>query len=222
MANRYPNTPVTGALSQLVDQLRKSFPSSVSADTLKKLGIGPNNESYLLNVLRFVGVLDKEGGKTDTAKDVFSRHKDDEFRSGFADMIQAGYEELFELYGDSAWALSRDDLIHFFRSADESSEIVGKRQASTFEVLAEKAGMREGGTSGTLGDNNSKSKSTRKVAAEKTSPPKRTVSKPANTGGGRPKDMGLTVRVEVNLPAEGDQATYDRIFKSIRQHLIDG
>jgi len=222
MAHRYPNTPVTGALSQLVDQLRKSFPSTVTADTLKKLGIGPNNESYLLNVLRFVGVLDKEGSKSDTAKDVFSRHKDQEFYSGFADMIQAGYEELFDLHGDSAWALSRDDLIHFFRSADESSEIVGKRQASTFEVLAEKAGMREGGTSVPSVDNNSKGKSSRKVTAEKTSPPKVTVSKPAEPESGRARDVGLTVRVEVNLPAEGDQATYDRIFKSIRQHLIDG
>jgi hypothetical protein len=34
--------------------------------------------------------------------------------------------------------------------------------------------------------------------------------------------VGLTVRVEVNLPANGDQETYDRIFRSIRENLIDG
>jgi len=27
--------------------------------------------------------------------------------------------------------------------------------------------------------------------------------------------FGLTVRIEINLPAEGDQETYNRIFKSI-------
>jgi hypothetical protein len=35
------------------------------------------------------------------------------------------------------------------------------------------------------------------------------------------RDVGLTVRIEVNLPASGDQETYDRIFKSIRTNLID-
>jgi len=33
---------------------------------------------------------------------------------------------------------------------------------------------------------------------------------------------GLTVRIEVNLPADGDQETYDNIFRSIRKNLIDG
>jgi hypothetical protein len=34
--------------------------------------------------------------------------------------------------------------------------------------------------------------------------------------------FGLTVRVEVNLPADADQETYDKIFQSIRKNLIDG
>jgi len=33
--------------------------------------------------------------------------------------------------------------------------------------------------------------------------------------------VGLTVRIELNLPATTDQKVYDGIFKSIRQHLID-
>ena len=38
---------------------------------------------------------------------------------------------------------------------------------------------------------------------------------------GGKKDMALTVRVEVNLPANASQDTYDAIFKSIRANLID-
>ena len=34
--------------------------------------------------------------------------------------------------------------------------------------------------------------------------------------------FGLTVRVEVNLPADADQETYDKIFQSIRKNLING
>ena len=33
--------------------------------------------------------------------------------------------------------------------------------------------------------------------------------------------FGLTVRIEINLPASGDQETYDRIFKSIRDNLLN-
>jgi hypothetical protein len=34
--------------------------------------------------------------------------------------------------------------------------------------------------------------------------------------------LGLTVRIEINLPAQGDQKTYDTIFKSIRENLLNG
>jgi hypothetical protein len=33
--------------------------------------------------------------------------------------------------------------------------------------------------------------------------------------------VALTVRIEINLPASGDQETYDRIFKSIRENLLN-
>lgn len=34
--------------------------------------------------------------------------------------------------------------------------------------------------------------------------------------------VGLTVRIEINLPAVDDQDTYDKIFKSIRENLLNG
>jgi hypothetical protein len=35
-------------------------------------------------------------------------------------------------------------------------------------------------------------------------------------------NFGLTVRVEINLPSDGDQETYDRIFRSIKENLLNG
>ena len=58
MAEKYPYMSGSAGLVQAVAQLRKSFPLQVAADTLKKLGIAPNNETYVLNTLRFVGVID--------------------------------------------------------------------------------------------------------------------------------------------------------------------
>jgi hypothetical protein len=34
------------------------------------------------------------------------------------------------------------------------------------------------------------------------------------------REVGLTVRVEVNLPPSGDAATYDAIFASIKKHFM--
>ena len=36
------------------------------------------------------------------------------------------------------------------------------------------------------------------------------------------KDIGLTLRIEINLPADGTKETYDNIFKSIKENFIDG
>ena len=45
---------------------------------------------------------------------------------------------------------------------------------------------------------------------------------PPGNQGHSPNGVALTVRIEINLPAAGDQDTYDRIFKSIRENLLRG
>ena len=35
------------------------------------------------------------------------------------------------------------------------------------------------------------------------------------------RNFGLTVRIEINLPAAGDRETYDNIFRSIRENLLN-
>ncbi len=52
MAYAYTNT-IPGLLGA-IRQLRSAFPSPVTADTLKKWGIAPNNETYVIHVLRFL------------------------------------------------------------------------------------------------------------------------------------------------------------------------
>src|SRR5206468_121818 len=104
-----------GGLVQVVNHLRKSFPAEVSAETLKKLGIAPNNETYIINILRFLGVIDVDGKKTTKAASVFSKHDDGEFQKGFSELIESAYKDLFALHGKDTWTLAGDKLISFFR-----------------------------------------------------------------------------------------------------------
>lgn len=215
----------SAGIIQAATQLRRTFPAQVTADTLKKLGIAPTNESYVINILRFIGVLDADGNKTAKATEVFTRHEDSDFQKGFADLVQAAYKGLFDIHGKDAWSLTSNKLIAYFRGTDHTSSIVGQRQATTFQALAALSGFSEVPTS----KSRSTSKRTAATKSDRDRPAKTT--KPAGSSAhvhssgaenNRLRDMALTVRIEVNLPASADQETYDRIFKSMRENLLDG
>lgn len=219
----YPYTPSQGAINQIVGLFRKSFPQSVTSDTLKKLGIAPNNESRPINVLKFLGFLDSEGNRTDVAVKIFTIHDDKAFAEEFGKQVAVSYSELFELRQDESWTLSQNDLIGFFRGSDGSSDVVGKKQAQTFQALAGIAG--HGGIPAVKATNlKARTPVKRKGAGSaKEKPAENSVPKNGHStiNGNSKRDIGLTVRIEINLPADGDQETYDRIFKSIRENLLN-
>lgn len=136
MADSHPYISGPGNIAQMVLQLRNSFPPTVTSDTVKRLGLASNNESYVINALQFVGVIDSDGKKTQRSADVFSHHKDEEFSASFKELVSEAYSDLFDLHGEKAWALDEDSLITFFRRADQTSVTIGKRQAGTFKVFA--------------------------------------------------------------------------------------
>src|SRR5574341_427195 len=137
MADKHPYLSGSGPLFQIVDHLRKSFPAGgVTADTLKKLGLAPNNETYVINILRFIEIIDDEGKKTEVAGKVLNQHDDAAFQKAFAGLVEKAYSDLFSLHGKDSWKLDVDTLIQYFRSADDTSAIVGRRQATTFQALS--------------------------------------------------------------------------------------
>lgn len=221
MADKHPYISGAGNVAQAINHFRNSLPPTISADTVKKLGLAPNNESYLINILRFLGIIDGDGNKTDEAAKVLSKHSDKDFQAAFGSMVKAAYDDLFQLHGDKAWGLDKDELITYFRSADQTSSIIGQRQAATFQVLS---GISGHGELPEVKEKKAKLASKPKAAPTSKSDKKNATPKesPLTTVNPGAPDVALTVRVEVNLPADADQATYDRIFKSIRDNLING
>ena len=140
MADKHPYAPGPGGLTQAVSQFRNMFPAQVTAETLRKLSIAPNNENYVIDTLRYIGLIDSEGKKTSDAAAVFSKHDDAEFQNALSKLVERSYASLFELHGEAAWNLSTDRLISFFRNSDQTSSIVGKRQAGIFQALASLSG----------------------------------------------------------------------------------
>ena len=89
---KHPYMGSKGPIIQLVSHLRNSFPATLDASTLKKLGIGPNNEGVLLNVLRFIGIIDENGKKTEEATKVFTLHDDAAFQKALSNLVADGFQ----------------------------------------------------------------------------------------------------------------------------------
>lgn len=221
----HPYISGPGNITHMIGFMRKNFPATVTSDTVKKLNLASKNESYVINVLQFLGLIDEQGKRTDEGHAVMTKHDEAEFQSSFEALVKSAYSDLFDLRGDAAWTLNKDQLIGYFRSSDKTSEIIGDRQAGVFMALRALAGHQaEEPTAG----------KPRVVAAGKAKAPtkkvkpaeqKRTDDEAVHEVGISPSkplkgDMALTVRIEINLPAEGTQETYDAIFKSIKANLF--
>jgi len=49
MAGKHPYMSGGGALLKAIQHLRRSLPGTIDASVLKKLGLAPKNESYLIS-----------------------------------------------------------------------------------------------------------------------------------------------------------------------------
>ncbi len=229
----YPYISGQGALIAAFTQLRKGFPSKVDAGYLKRFNIAPANESYVISILRFLDLIDDEGNKVEDNIRFF--YGDENlFKQGLESAMRRGYLQVFNEMGDDALTADRSRLAHWFRASDRTTELVGNRQASTFQTLASLAGH---------GELPARATATKRATTSGAAPAKKaTVKKVAETSaedndgvsGGdgesdgdkgkakvtRGQDVGLTVRIEVNLPSAGDADTYDAIFASIKKHLM--
>lgn len=226
----FPYTSGQGAITQTFAQLRKGGQSKIDSSYLQRFNIAPANESYVLSVLRFLGIIDEKGTRSDDASGYLFAD-DGAFMSGLEAAVRRSYSQLFDEMSDALQA-NRDTLTHWFRAVDKTSALVGQRQAATFLTLAALSGHGELPSTRTnsqrpstsTGTSNRRPKITSQNPGSKmegsssgTETPLGTSTKENESHGG---SVGLSVRVEVNLPADGDASTYDAIFASIRKHLM--
>ena len=150
---------------------------------------------------------------------------DEVFKPGLDKTVRNAYSQLFDEMGDDALAADKGDLTNWFRASDKTSSLVGQRQASTFQTLVALAGYgelpntRAGGSKKAAATSpaakaSRPNKSTTSTRASEKAPP---AKDKGDTTVGNASDVGLTVRIEVNLPPGGDAHTYDAIFASITE-----
>lgn len=226
MGTTYPNISTQGALIKTFEHFRKSFPASVDSQTLKRLGLAPGNESYVINIFRFLGLV-QDDGRRDEAASAFFFGSDSDFAKGMEAATRRAYATLFEEYGADAWDVDRERLATWFRTTDKTTELIGGRQAQTFLTLSALGGHGEvpkagSSTPASVPRATTRNKTEKKADTSKVDrKPSKEQPSPREVQVQPAPGVGLTVRIEVNLPANGTPEAYDAIFASIRKNLID-
>ena len=88
----HPYISGPGNIAQMIAYLRKNFPATVTSETVKKFGLASNNESYVINALQFLGLIDEEGKRTTEGHDILVL-PDDKFPEAFQELVKKAYSD---------------------------------------------------------------------------------------------------------------------------------
>lgn len=204
-------------LGKFLESLRHAqAPEKLALRFVEELGFTSTNDRLFIPLLKAMGFLD-EGGKPTARYHAFL--DDTEWKRVLADGIREAYSDLFRV-NRNAHSLSREQLAGKIKSLTEGkvSPVVLGNTTKTFLELVKLADFSEV---------TEEAEPLPPVADQSEDEPSVISSaRSAASRGGRPRDedvgsnTNLVYRIEIVLPAVRDQAIYDAIFRSAKEHLL--
>ena len=189
-------------------------PERFSVKFLENLGFTSTNDRLFIGILKDLGFLNRDGAPQPRYFEFLDRSRS---KQVLAEGIRDGFASLFAI-NTRAQELSLDEVKNKFRTmyAGSKTNLVIGNIAKTFRALCDYADF-----SATVPVTERASESADEpVAPEK--PEERPLS-PAATrpdgSHGRVAVSALQYHINIVLPDTRDQAVYDAIFKSLREHL---
>jgi hypothetical protein len=184
-------------------------PERFSLKFLENLGFTSTNDRLLLGILKDLGFLNRDG----TPQERYFRFMDrSQAKAVLAEAIRDAYSDLFAI-NKKANEFKADEVRNKLRTlyAGKKSDLVIGNIASTFRALCDYADF---------------SAITAKVPAKSEEPKpveeavdNKTNEREAISQAGKISIAGLQYHINIVLPDTRDQAVYDAIFKSFREHL---
>jgi hypothetical protein len=187
-------------------------PEKVTLRFIEELGFKSTNDRLFVPLLKAMRFLD-DAGKPTARYHAFL--DDTTWKQVLAEGIRDAYPDLFRV-NRNAQSLSREQLSGKIKSLGEGkiSPAVLKNMTKTFVELVKLADFaavpREEATPESAAP--SSEAEAERPSDQATVPPPRSVSSHA--------PATLVYRIEIVLPAVRDQAVYDAIFRSAREHLL--
>jgi len=200
--------PYMAKTSSLDDFLRKMAtrpePSKVTQEYLRSLGYTSSSDRQIIPVLRFINFIDASGIPTD----LFKSYRDT--RNSKAVMAQAlkeSYAEFFGVYASPSQATD-DDLDNFFRTKTGRGDRMLEITVAAFKTLCQSADF-----------------AAPLIAPPIILPPVTPPTQPVQPGlivqpPVTKEGININVNIRLELPATQDATVYDKIFESLKKHLL--
>lgn len=182
-------------------------PRAVSQAYLDSLGYKSSNDRQIIPMLKFVNFLASNGAPDDNFRSFRDTSKQ---RAVMAQALVTSYEDLFKTIPKPCEA-SDEDLENFFRTATGKGGRMLKATVDAFKVLCKFADL----AAITQPTPTPTPTSSPLPAPISTPAPIPVVQLPTREGG-----VILNVSVRLELPATQDAGVYDKIFESLKRHLL--
>jgi len=201
----FPYTQVTGKLRTFFDKVQQvGIPSVVDKKWLASIGFTGSNDSTIIPVLKFIDFIDSSGKPIEN----WTGYRD-KSRAGkvLAVGIIKGYSDLFSVYPD-AYRRTDDELKAYFSSRTTAGEQVIAKTLTTLKTLLGLANF----------DNVSLETRSEKLSEIKNNDIEMKSEKISVKG----LEAGLTVNINIQLtlPDTTDESVYDKLFASMKKHLL--
>lgn len=197
----------SGNVKKFFDEIRTApVPAKVDAVWLASRGYTGENDKKLIGLLKALGFIDSGGKPEERWRS--HRHAGEEGRVR-ADGVISAFSGFFELYPDGQ-KRSQEEFANWARTEDPSaSPTTIRRSWRTFETLV---GLSDFGSGSST------------AVKSSTAPPH---AQPVQAQPVAPSEVrlgavgGITVSIELKLPASADASFFDAFFSSLRRNLID-
>lgn len=204
----------TGSIQAYFDaMLGAQPPERFSTRFLEKLGFTSTNDRLFIGILKDLGFLNRDGTPQQRYFDFLDRSRS---KAVLADGIREAYADLFAI-NTRANEMSIADAKNKLRTlyAGKKTDLVIGNVAKTFRALCDMADF-----TATPPSPISTIEQNELVAIQ---PEREVQARPAteehSTNLGRIRVSGLQYHINIVLPETRDQAVFDAIFKSLREHL---
>jgi hypothetical protein len=198
----FPYTLKTGTLKDVLGKIKTTnIPGKFTIKHMESLGYRSTNDRAIISVLKQIKFLDGNGTPTQDYRNYRDSSKS---KTVLAKCIKEGYSKLFDLYSDA----NRKDfetLKNFFSTHTEVGERAVKSMVGTFKALCEMADFEN-----TI-PITTKPETPFKIEQELTPSP--TIPNTQST-------PSVNINIELHLPATDDASIYDKLFESLKKHLL--
>lgn len=206
MESDVPYMPSVKNLPAILDAIQNAgAPDAFGLDFLKDLGFTSSNDRAAIKVLKYLGMLDSSGRPQAAYREFMDHNKAKQVLAG---RLRQAYDDLFVADKD-AHNRETEKLKGWFKTKTGVSDSVARKIATTFKSLASYADFTSAGAP-----------APGRHEAPAADPAKPKFEKPATNDPPQDLALGLSYRIEVNLPDTTNVDTYRAIFRAIREELL--